>query len=74
MKGLERKLEHYSQHNQGGKTMINLNQNELSEIAYLLHREVQEMREGWQLAGIGQADRLAAIQIKIENELIKTVR
>lgn len=54
--------------------MINLNQDELSEIAYLLHREVQEMREGWQLAGIGQADRLAAIQAKIENELTTTVR
>ena len=54
--------------------MIDLNQEELSEIAYLLHREVQEMREGWQLAGIGQADRLAAIQAKIENEITNTIK
>lgn len=48
---------------------MKLNQDELSEIAWLLHREVEEMREGWQLAGIGQADRLANILEKVEKEI-----
>jgi len=48
---------------------MKLNQEELAEIAWLLHREVEEMREGWQIAGIGQADRLEAIKQKIEKEI-----
>lgn len=48
---------------------MKLRQDELNEIIWLLHREVQEMREGWQIAGIGQADRLQAIQEKLEKEL-----
>jgi hypothetical protein len=50
---------------------MKLNQEELSEIAWLLHREIEEMREGWQLAGIGEADRLEVIKEKIEKELTK---
>jgi len=38
---------------------MTLNQDELAEIVWLLHREIKEMREGWQLAGIGEANRLA---------------
>jgi hypothetical protein len=48
---------------------MKLDQNELAEIAWLLHREIEEMREGWQLAGIGQADRLEKIKAKIEKEI-----
>jgi hypothetical protein len=48
---------------------MRLNQEELNEIIWLLHREVEEMREGWQLAGIGQADRLEKIKVKLEQEL-----
>jgi len=49
---------------------MKFNQDELAEIAWLLHREITEMREGWQLAGIGQADRLEAIKAKIEEEIV----
>lgn len=48
---------------------MKLNQEELNEVIWLLHREVEEMREGWQIAGIGQADRLEAIKAKLEKEL-----
>ena len=48
---------------------MTLNQDELAEIVWLLHREIKEMREGWQLAGIGQSNRLAIIKEKLEKEL-----
>jgi len=48
---------------------MTLNQDELAEIVWLLHREIKEMREGWQLAGIGEANRLAIIKEKLEKEL-----
>ena len=48
---------------------MKLSQEELNEIIWLLHREVGEMREGWQIAGIGQADRLETLKEKLEKEL-----
>ena len=48
---------------------MKLTEREKQEIVYLLNREVEEMRDGWQLAGIGQADFLEALKNKIEEEV-----
>ena len=51
------------------KSEIKLTEREKQEIIFLLNREVEEMRDGWQLAGIGQADFLQALKNKIEEEV-----
>jgi hypothetical protein len=48
---------------------MNLTEKEKRAIVFLLSREVEEMREGWQLAGIGQADFLEGLKNKIEEEV-----
>jgi hypothetical protein len=48
---------------------MTLTEKEKREILFLLGREVEEMREGWQLAGIGQADFLEGLKNKIEEEV-----
>lgn len=49
---------------------MKLTEREKQEIIFLLNREVEEMREGWQLAGIGQADFLEGLKNKIEEEAV----
>ena len=39
---------------------------ELKELIFLTEREISEMRDGWQLAGIGQADRLEILLTKLK--------
>ena len=39
---------------------------ELQSIIYLVSREAQEMRDGWQLAGINEAARLEALALKLK--------
>ena len=51
------------------KSEIKLTEREKQEIVFLLNREVEEMREGWQLSGPGQADFLEALKNKIEEEV-----
>lgn len=51
------------------KGSIVLTEKERAKIVYLLTREVEEMREGWQLAGIGEADFLEGLKNKIEEEV-----
>lgn len=46
-----------------------LTNEELQAIIYLINREAQEMKEGWQLAGIGEAPRLEALAIKLKTIL-----
>jgi len=48
---------------------MKLTEREKQELVYLLNREVEEMRDGWQLAGTGQADFLEALKNKIEEEM-----
>lgn len=43
-----------------------LTNHELKTLIYLVGREAQEMREGWQLAGIGEVERLEALAIKLK--------
>ena len=50
---------------------MKLTEREKQEIVFLLNREVEEMREGWQLAGIGQADFLEGLKNKIEEGEVK---
>jgi hypothetical protein len=48
---------------------MRLTEKEREKIVYLLAREIEEMREGWQLAGIGEADFLEGLKNKIEEEV-----
>lgn len=45
---------------------LKLSEREREALCYLLSREADEMREGWQLAGIGEAQFLETLKAKLE--------